>query len=297
MPLKTRLRDSTSGPEVSANSGERKTGCGVAGQGREVDLERPLEQLCVGRNAVALAEQEHIARNEPRCLDELRAPVADNGGLHGQVAGKRLDGALGLPLLRERKQRVEDDHRQDRDPEHGRAGQEGKADCDPQQERQRMGELLDELARPAAPTQPHELVAAVDDEPPLDLPARKALRVRAQVTLAKLGAHARLRPGRRAHRERDKTADAWRQPCCAQARTPSAAAPIAAAVNYLRLPHPVGLRESSGRPSSPNRPLLGALAPLPGRSPQRGSGHVLMAAASAAARIELSNKGGRRERR
>ena len=141
-----------------------------------IDLERPFEQPRVGRHAVALGEEEHVAGHEHGRLDLLGAAVANDGGPNRKIACERLDRTLGLPLLREGKERVQDDHRQDREPEHGCPGHEGEAGGDPQEQCQRMGDLLCELARPAPAAHPHELVAAVDDEPPFDLAARETVR-------------------------------------------------------------------------------------------------------------------------
>ncbi len=43
-----------------------------------------------------------------------------------------------------------------------------------------MGELVEELARPAPPTAPHELVRPEANEPPRGLPFRETLPLRAE---------------------------------------------------------------------------------------------------------------------
>ena len=56
-----------------------------------------------------------------------------------------------------------------------------------QQQRERMGELLRELARPAAAAAAHELVAAVADEPPVGLALGEAVDVGVQVAQEQVG--------------------------------------------------------------------------------------------------------------
>ena len=82
---------------------------------------------------------------------------------------------LGLLLLHEREQRVEDDHRDDRAGEDGGARDEREGCGEPEQKRQRVDELLDELSRPASLGSAPELVRAVCDEPARGLAGRKAL--------------------------------------------------------------------------------------------------------------------------
>ena len=61
LPLKTRSRASTSGPVVSRSSGERYTGCDSPVSVERSISSAALEQAGVGRDAVALREQEHVA--------------------------------------------------------------------------------------------------------------------------------------------------------------------------------------------------------------------------------------------
>ena len=76
-----------------------------------------------------------------------RLPVAEHERLLREVAAQRLDRPLGLPLLREGEDGVEHDHGEDRAAEHRRAADEGERGGEPEQERERVRELL---ARAAA---------------------------------------------------------------------------------------------------------------------------------------------------
>ena len=114
----------------------------------------PVEQPRVGRDPVALLDQEHVAGHEPRRVDDLLVPVAQDPRLRGQVRGQRLDRALGLQLLGEREARVDHDHDDDRDRHGDDAGRPGERRGRPEQQRQRMGELARQLARPAPPAPP-----------------------------------------------------------------------------------------------------------------------------------------------
>ena len=100
---------------------------------------------------VALREQQHVAGHERARVDRLSPAVAEHERLLRQVAAQRLDRALGLPLLREREDSVEHDHGDDRAAEHRRARDEGERRRDPEQQRERVRELLRQLPRPAAP--------------------------------------------------------------------------------------------------------------------------------------------------
>ncbi|WUP81098.1 hypothetical protein OHB01_29710 [Microbispora hainanensis] len=86
-----------------------------AGQRRQVDLHRAVEHPGVGRHPVTLLDDQHITRHEPDGVDHLKPAVPDDLGLGRQVAGQCLNGVLGLLLLREGQERVQDDHRDDRD--------------------------------------------------------------------------------------------------------------------------------------------------------------------------------------
>lgn len=85
-----------------------------------------MKQARVGRDPIALEEQQDVPWHELACVDHLPLPVPANGRLLGQVAAQRLDGSLCLPLLRERERRVEEDDGDDRGAERRHAGDEGE---------------------------------------------------------------------------------------------------------------------------------------------------------------------------
>ena len=108
-----------------------------------------------------------------------------------QVAAQRLDRPLGMPLLGEREHRVEDDHGDDRDAERQRPGDDREAGRRPEEQGERVRELLAELGRPGRAAPALQLVAAVDGEAALDLALRQAARAGAQVAVEKLERSAR----------------------------------------------------------------------------------------------------------
>ena len=141
------------------SSAERKTGCDSPVSVERSTSSAPVEQPRIGGDAVALREQQHVAGDElasrrPACA----RPSRSTGACCGRKRAQRLDRPLGLALLREREGGVEDDHRQDRAAEHRRTADEGEAGREPEQKRERVGELLRELPRPADAAAPHELV-------------------------------------------------------------------------------------------------------------------------------------------
>ena len=153
----------------------------LAGQRGDVHLDGALEQPRIRRDAVALVEQENVAGHEQPRLDHLAPAVAQDARLRREVERERLDRALGLPLLQERERRVEQDHADDRGRQHGRPGHEREQGGDPEEEREGMGQLAEQLAGPAAAAGARELVRALGQQPPLGLAAGEALRSRPQV--------------------------------------------------------------------------------------------------------------------
>ena len=111
-----------------------------------------------------------------RASTTARVAVTADGGLLRQVAGQRLDRSLGLALLGEREDGVEDDDGDDRAAERRHPGDEGERGGEPEEKRERVDELLRELARPPSAAPSPQLVRPVCHEPPLGLPAREPLR-------------------------------------------------------------------------------------------------------------------------
>ena len=79
----------------------------------------------------------------------------------GRHALQRLGRALGLEFLHERERSVQDDHGDDRSRKRRDAGHHRKHRSDPQQQRQRVAELLGQRSQMAGPFPPADLVRAV----------------------------------------------------------------------------------------------------------------------------------------
>ena len=76
---------------------------------------------------------------------------------------------LGFQFLDQREHGVEEDHEQHRDANHSVADRERKGRCRPQEQRQRVGELRQQLGGPSQAAMPTQLVAAKLKKPPLRL--------------------------------------------------------------------------------------------------------------------------------
>lgn len=73
------------------------------------------EHSCVGRHAVALADGDHIPRNELARAYLALLVVSDHACLCRWIGGERLDRTLRVMFLSQREGRVDEDHRHDRD--------------------------------------------------------------------------------------------------------------------------------------------------------------------------------------
>jgi hypothetical protein len=102
--------------------GAARDGLGLAGQRRHVDLHGAGDQARVGREPVALGEQQQVAGHERRGLDLHERAAAPHACVGGQQVAKRLGRMLRLPLLREGERGVQDDHHHDRHGERQHAG-------------------------------------------------------------------------------------------------------------------------------------------------------------------------------
>ena len=88
--------------------------------------------------------------------DHRRRPSRRTVASVRQVRRQRLDGAFGLTLLGKGEDRVEDDDTDDRRGEGTVPFDSGEYRGKPQQQRQRMGELPGEVARPRRPAAPNK---------------------------------------------------------------------------------------------------------------------------------------------
>ena len=180
-PLNTRSRASISGPVVSRELGRAVDRLRLPGQRREIDVERPLEQPCVRRDPVTLRSR----RTSPGTSVPRRPSLAARPGAPAPAAGGSARSAsIARSAWRscdECEDGVEDESRPRSRRRVRRTTDEGESGREPEQKRQRVGELLHELARPADAAAPAEFVPPVDDQAALRLAAREAVRTRAQV--------------------------------------------------------------------------------------------------------------------
>jgi hypothetical protein len=107
----------------------------------QVDVDGPVDQPRVGRDLLSLLDEENVARNEPGCVHELPLAVSQDRRLLRQVGAQRLDGALGLALLGEGEDRVQNDDGEDGRGEDGSPAGEREAGGEEEKERERMREL------------------------------------------------------------------------------------------------------------------------------------------------------------
>ncbi len=122
--------------------------------------------------------------------------VADDLGVRGQVVLEGLDRCLRLPLLHEGEQRVQEDDRDDRRGKDRDAARHREQRGDGQQQRERVGELACELARPAPRAPTDELVAPVLEETAFGLALREPLGAAVEIPQQHFPRLARIDRGR-----------------------------------------------------------------------------------------------------
>ncbi len=111
------------------------------------------------------------------CLSPSRMTFARGG----RYCGESLDRPLGLQLLDEGEQRVDEDDDDDGDRHRSDPDQRGQAGGGPQQQGQGMRELARQLPRPAPPAAAAQLVGSELDQAPIRLAAGEAAAGAAQV--------------------------------------------------------------------------------------------------------------------
>ena len=154
--------------------GQRRVGGGQLGD---------RDQAAVGRDRVALGEQDHVARHELLGSELGGGPVTQRARVRRQHPLQSLGGALGAVLLREADHRVEQHHGEDgdRDLEVGRValdqrgGQRDRA-RDLEQDREEVLELGEECRPRRAAAQLGQAVGPVALEPGARLGAGQAGR-------------------------------------------------------------------------------------------------------------------------
>ena len=179
VPLKTRSRASSSGSVAgSPGAAERETGTDSPVSVDMSTSSAPVEQARVGRDTLSLLEHHHVARaRAPRASTTAASPVAhDERLLREGSAASASTARSACRSWTKAKSGVEEDHGDDRAGQDGACPQRGEAGRHPEEERERVDELLDELPRPASLAAALELVRAVRDEPPRSLAGREPLR-------------------------------------------------------------------------------------------------------------------------
>jgi hypothetical protein len=146
------------------------------GERGHVNLDRAGDQSCVGADAVAFLDHQHIAWHQKVCQHFLSPAVTPHPGVGGQERRQRLHSPFGLHLLEEREGRVEHDHRRDGNSQRWRAADPGQHRGDREHQRQRMGELPSQFRRPSASTPPCQFVGPVRHEPACRPTIREPLR-------------------------------------------------------------------------------------------------------------------------
>ena len=111
----------------SGAEGSARYGLGLARQSGHVHLDGTVDQACVGREPVALGEQDEVPGHEGRRL-HLHCPSrATDAGTGRQVTLEGLGGLLGLQFLDEGEDGVQDYDRDDGDRERDRPCDDGSA--------------------------------------------------------------------------------------------------------------------------------------------------------------------------
>ncbi len=136
----------------------------LAGERRCVDLDRPREESGIRRDPLPLFDQQDVTGDQPGSLDGLLLAVAENLRVRREILLERLDRALGLSLLEEREPGVQHDHDDDRDRDRLDPSEHRQHGRGPEQQRQRMHELMEELSYQAMATAASQLVRTVHDQ-------------------------------------------------------------------------------------------------------------------------------------
>ena len=112
----------------------------------------------VRRDPIALAQQEHIPRDQLGRVDAHLHRVAQHPRLDREQPPEGVDRPLRLELLPEAEQAVDDDHQHDRDAQLRQTGEQGDTRADPQQECHQMREVPEQ---PRPQRRPSELAQHV----------------------------------------------------------------------------------------------------------------------------------------
>ena len=140
-----------------------------------VHLDGTVDQARVRREPVALGEQDEVPGHEGRRLHLHRAPLATDAGAGRQVTLEGLGGLLGLELLEEGENGVQDYDRDDGDRERDSPSDDGQRRGRPEEEREGVCELAGELPKAIRALPAPDLVRAVLLEAAGGLPLGEAI--------------------------------------------------------------------------------------------------------------------------
>ncbi len=174
------------GPEkltaVGNGLGGLVDGLRLSGQSGVVDPHvEGFDETRVCGDRVALLQKDDIARHEIGSRHFLLCPVAQHPGVLGEQFLKRLERPLGLVLLPETEDRVDDDDAEDRPAELGHVRDKGKNAAYPEQEREEARKIFDEPENEGLPPHLFQEVRTVAAEPFRSLAFRKPAAVRSQL--------------------------------------------------------------------------------------------------------------------
>ncbi len=172
-----------------------------ARQRRLVDAQLAgVHELGVRGDTVAGCEQEQVPGHDVlgRDLDRIAVPADADAEREDPAEGRHR--LLGAVLLGEREAGVDRDHHHDRHGERRGPAELGQHRGQPQQQRQRVDHLVEQLAPPRTPAAADQLVRPVGDQPAPGLPVAQPLAAAAQVTQQPLerflGVHVAIAPRR-----------------------------------------------------------------------------------------------------
>ena len=181
VPLNTRSRASSRGTPGSIRSAERNTGAdSPVSVDRSTSTAPAIRRMSAATRSPS-STSDDIARDELgagiRCGARRRAAP----DLLGRNCGEGLDGSLRLHLLDQRERGVQRDHEQHRDRHRLAADRERQCGGEPQQQRERVGQLARDLGGPCGPAAALELVRAVLEQAPPGLLAAQPVAVAAEI--------------------------------------------------------------------------------------------------------------------
>ena len=151
VPLKTTSVASVSGLTAHARVGRAQHRQRLAGQRGDVHLDRARQDPRISRDTISFADDNDVSRHQHLGVYELMDALAQYARMGRQECRQCLDGLLGVPFLREREQRVDDDDHDDGHSEGHGSADAGQRGSQPQEQRERVDQLVAQLSVPLGP--------------------------------------------------------------------------------------------------------------------------------------------------